>query len=605
MHGMGHGMGMGMHKGMHEERKRARLRDIKRGDLYFIVPHLKRQAKYIAFAIIITALSSLTGIVTPGISQVLFDDYIMPGNINGIIYISCILIVIYGASWLLSYFHSRSIVGVAQRVIKDVRRSVYEKILSLSLRFNNERKKGELLSLVTNDVSVLSDAFSSGIISIFSDLLSLIGVLSMMILMDPLLTALSFIVIPMLLVIIIVLRGRITRAFIEVRRKIAMLNANVEENIAGIRVVQSMNVEDRKNQDFTDLSKINFRTSMKATILFAVMSAIISINSFIAFALVIGFGGTQYIHGAITLGKLIAFFQYVIMFLRPIQDLVSTYGVFQEAAAALLHISEYMKFPIDVPEPGPSEQLTLAIPVQGRIEMKDVTFSYGQEPFMEHFTLNIEPGEKIGIVGETGAGKTTIINLITRLYDPREGMVTLDGIDIRRLASAELRQQFAVVSQNVVIFSDSVKNNIRFGKPDASDSEVIEAAKLANAHSFIEKMPKGYDTILGERGSGLSGGQKQLIAYARLILTRPIIAILDEATSNIDSYTEDLIQQNMRTILKQCTTIVIAHRFATLHAVDRLILISNGRIADTGTHRELYERNAYYRELYDTQYSRM
>jgi len=604
MRGLGPGL-MGFRRQLREERKKARLRDIKRSDLQFIIPHLKGQKWGIVYAIIITTLMSATGIIAPLISQVLIDDDILKGNIQGIFITSAILIIVYGLNWLFSYSQTYSTVKVAQAVIRDVRRSTYDRILSLSLRFNNERKKGELLSLVTNDVDQLSDAFSSGIISIFSDVVTLMGVLAVMILLDPTLTAITMIVAPLIMIVIILLRGRITRAYIEVRRKIAQISANLEENITGIRVVQALNVESRKNQDFSDLSRVNFQASMKATVMFAIMSAVISINSFVAFALVIGFGGWQFIQGAISLGGLVAFFQYVIMFLRPIQDLVSTYGTFQQAAAALLHISEYMQFPIDVPEPSEENRLQLPVPVQGRIDLKNISFSYGEEPFMDNVDLIIEAGEKVGIVGETGAGKTTLINLITRLYDVTGGSICLDGIDIRRVPSHELRQQFAVVSQNVVIFSDSIKNNIRFGRPGASDEEVMEAATLAHAHEFIQKMPQGYDTMLGDRGSGVSGGQKQLIAYARLILARPAIAILDEATSNIDSYTEDLIQQNMRTILEKCTTIVIAHRFATLHAVDRLILVENGKITDTGTHHEMYDRNAYYRELYDTQYSHL
>ncbi len=603
--GIGGGMGLGFRKRLQDDQKRASIRDISRQDLQFILPHVIRQKWRVILAIILTLSTSAIAILSPWVSEVLVDDYIIPGNVQGIIVISLSLIVVYAVNWLLHYASTRNTVGLAQRVIKDVRRDVYKKILSLSLRFNTERKKGELLSLVTNNVGVLSDAFSSGIINVFTDIVSLIGVFIAMMTIDASLTAVSLVVAPLILFVIMLLRGRIRKAFIEVRRKIARLMAQVEENIAGIRVVKAMRVESQKNQDFMDLSTVNFQTSMKATVLFAGMFALVSVNSFLAFALLVGIGGTHYIEGAITLGGLIAFYQYLLMFLRPIQDLVSTYNTFQEAAAALQHISECMRFPEDVPEPAPGEQATLPSPVRGRIEVRDVSFTYGREPLFEHLDLTIEPGEKVGIVGETGAGKTTLTNLITRLYDVAGGSICIDGVDIRKLPGKEFRRHFAVVSQNVVIFADNIRNNIRFGRPGASDEEVIEAARLANAHAFIEQMPDGYDTILGDRGAGLSGGQKQLVAYARLILARPEIAILDEATSNIDSYTEDLIQQNMRQVLKQCTTIVIAHRFATLQAVDRLVLMDKGKVVDTGTHRELYQRNAYYRELYDTQYSRM
>ncbi len=603
--GGGGGMGLGFRRRLQEDQRRAKIRDISRQNLRFVIPHVMRQKWYVISAILLTLATSITAILSPWISQVLVDVSIETGNIQGIIVLSLSLIAIYALAWLLHYTQTRITVGLAQRVIKDLRRDVYRKILSLSLRFNTERKKGELLSLVTNDVGVLSNAFSSGIINVFSDIVSLIGVLIAMTLIDGSLTAISLIIAPMILIVIMLLRGRIRNSFIEVRRKIAMLTAKVEENIAGIRVVKAMRVESQKNQDFMDLSTINFQTSMKATVLFAAMFALVSVNSFLSFSLLVGIGGSHYIEGGITLGGLIAFYQYLIMFLRPIQDLVSTYNTFQEAAAALQHISECMLFPVDVPEPAQGDQAVLPSPVRGKIEVKDVSFTYGREPLFEHLDLTIEPGEKVGIVGETGAGKTTLTNLITRLYDVAGGSICFDGVDIRKLPGTEFRRHIAVVSQNVVIFADSVRSNIRFGRPGATDDEVTEAAKLANAHAFIEQMPNGYDTVLGDRGAGLSGGQKQLVAYARLILARPEVAILDEATSNIDSYTEDLIQQNMREVLKQCTTIVIAHRFATLQAVDRLVLMDKGKIVDTGTHRELYQRNAYYRELYDTQYSHL
>ncbi|MBN2150674.1 MAG: ABC transporter ATP-binding protein [Candidatus Lokiarchaeota archaeon] len=604
-HGMGGGGGMGFRRRLQEDRKTAKISEIKRKDLKFIVPHVMRQKWRVLLAITLTLSISATSIVAPWLSKLLVDDYIVRADLMGIVLVSMLMLGMHATNWSLHYIQSRNTVGLAQRVIKDVRRDVYKKILALSLRFNTERKKGELLSLVTNNVAVLSDAFSSGIVNVFTDIVTLVGVLVAMSMLDVELTAISLVIAPLILLTVLALRGRIRAAFIEVRRKIAMLTARVEENIAGIRVVKAMRVEGRKNQDFMDMSMVNFRTSMKATLLFAAMFALVSINSFLVFALIIGFGGTRYIEGSVTLGDLVAFFQYIIMFLRPIQDLVSTYNTFQEAAAALLHIAEYMRYPIDVPEPAPAERVSLPTPVRGRIELNDVTFRYGSEPLFEGLNLAIEPGEKLGVVGETGAGKTTLINLITRLYDVIGGSVSIDGVDVRKLPSQEFRRQFAVVSQNVVIFSDSAKNNIRFGRPGASDEEVVEAARLANAHAFIEQMPEGYNTMLSERGYNLSGGQKQLIAYARLLLARPAIAILDEATSNIDSYTEDLIQKNMGAVLKQCTTIVIAHRFATLHAVDRLVLMDKGRIADTGTHRELYGRNAYYRQLYDTQYARM
>ncbi len=588
-----------------QEREKGKLKDLNKQQLRILFPFMRPQRTRIILAVIFTGLLALTGIYAPWISKLLIDDFILQGDYTGTVVMGATLVILYACNWGFSYGQSRTSTVAAQEVIRNFRVAIYEKILSLSLRFNNERRKGELLSLVTNDVNALSQAFTSGIIGFFGDLLSLGGVLIAMLLISPALTGISLIIVPLIAGTILLLRKKIRKAFIEVRRKVAMLSASVEENLMGIRVIKAMGVESRKDGDFSGLSQINFQTSMKATLLFAVMFAFISVNSFIAFALVIGFGGALYIQGAITLGGIFAFFQYVLMFIQPIRGMVSIYNQFQEASAALQHITEYMAHPVDVPEPASGDQVPLPDPVGGKIELRGVSFSYDREPLFEDLNLIIHPGEKVGLVGETGAGKTSLINLITRLYDVDAGVVLLDGVDIRHIPKKVFRPLFAVVSQNVVIFPDTIGNNIRFGYPEATDMEVERAAQMAQAHDFIARLKDGYETVLGERGAGLSGGQRQLIAYARMVLAEPRIAILDEATSNIDSYTENLIQQNMRHVLERCTTIVIAHRFATLQAVDRLILVQDGKIVAAGTHAELLAGNEYYRDLFEKQYSKL
>ncbi|MFX0099130.1 MAG: ABC transporter ATP-binding protein [Candidatus Hodarchaeota archaeon] len=603
---MYHGRGRGGH--MMGEREKAKITDIKRKDLVFVWKYVKKHARHVILTAVLTILMSLIAIANPLISQILIDHYIAPKppllpDADGIVRWSIILIVLHGLRWVISSLHSRVATRASQGVMFDLRKDVYTRILKQSMKFNTQRKKGMLASLVTNDVNSISDVFTSGLVSIASNLITVIGTLVVMFMMNVILTLTTLVVLPILLLIFRLMGRKIRKMFLEVRKKIAMLNASVEENFAGIRVVKALNVEKRKTMDFSDLSQVNFQTTMRATVLIALMTTIISINTFITIALLIGIGAWLFINGMTTLGVLIAFFQYSLMFFGPVQSLMGLYNQFQVAAASLDHIAEYMRFPVEVPDP--ESPVPLPDPVQGRVELKNVTFNYGRGPLMEGLNLEIQPGEKVGIVGETGAGKSTLINLVTRLYDVMEGGVYIDGIDVKDVLQKDLRSNFAVVSQEVMIFSDTIRNNIRFGRPRATDAEVEAAAKLANSHEFIMNQPNGYDTRLGERGTGISGGQKQLIAYSRMILAKPRIVILDEATSNIDSYTEDLIQKNMRKVLENCTSIVIAHRFATLKSMDRLVLMKNGKIIDSGTHDELLERDDYYKELFEKQYSKI
>lgn len=594
--------GLGLRRFAETDRKKVRVRDISRKDLDIIFHHARPHLKSLVIVIITMALVSLIRIFEPLVTKVLVDDCILTGNSDGVIILALVLVAMHGMTWLLHYVQTYLAAKVSQDIVMGVRRELYERIVSSSLRFHASRRKGELLSILTGDVEALSNAFTSGLVTLVNDVLSLGGIVVVMFLLDVPLTIVSLIVVPLLVLFLSVMMRRIRHAFVEVRRKIALLNAKVEENIAGMRVIQALSVESRQNRDFSDLSELNFQATMKAMVSFAVLFAVVSVNSFIAIALVIGFGGVRYIQQAITLGVLIAFFQYITHFIQPIRDIVFLNNTFQEAFAALLHVSETMNHPAEIPDP--DDPVLLPVPARGRVELRNVSFSYGEAPFIEGLDFVIDAGERVGIVGETGAGKSTLINLITRLYDVSGGAVLLDGVDVRAIGREDFRRNLAVVSQDVMIFAGTIKTNIKFGRPGASDADVVEAARLANAHGFIDALPRGYDTELGERGAGLSGGQKQLVAYARLLLARPAVAILDEATSNIDSYTESLIQQNMRAVLSSCTTIIIAHRFATLKAVDRLILIKDGRVVDSGSHEALYARDEYYHKLFDEQFSK-
>jgi ABC-type multidrug transport system fused ATPase/permease subunit len=531
------------------------------------------------------------------------DQQIPASDFSMITKSGIILILIYILLYGINYLQSRTTTITGQRVIRDIREAVFAKIVSFPMAYYEEGKRGELMSVIVNDVNILSSSITSGIISLVSDVISITGVMITMMLLDWQFGLVLASVIPVFIIIVRIYRNRIRLSHYNLRRKMAEMNVNVEENISGIRVAQSLTAEDKSKKGFAQIAQQNLDLQMQNTSLMATMGAVVSLNNYITLGLLIGFGGYRYFIGGITLGILLAFVQFSSQFTGPVQNLANLTTMFIEAGAALLHIRKHFETPVTIQDP--PQPTPLPSPFRGEIKLADVEFSYTPAPFIEHMNLEIRAGEKLGVVGETGAGKSTLINLITRLYDVKGGSVQIDGIDVRQLRQQDIRSIVAIVSQSVFLFADTIMNNIRFGRPSATDEEVIQAAIFARANTFIEHMPEKYNTRLGDQGVGLSGGQRQLLAYARMILARSKIAILDEATSNIDSYTENLIQKNMDEVLKGITVIIIAHRFATLQKVDRLILIKNGMITAQGTHQELYEKNAYYRELCNTQYSKM
>lgn len=572
-------------------------------DFQILIPLITQSKKIIIIALIIAVISSTFNLVPIIVQKTIIDDLILRGNEMGLIIFSILLIIVFILQWLITYIKTRSIRNVSQKIVFNLRSVVFNRILSLSLKQTNETKKGELLSVVMNDVNVLSSSVASGIIVFFTDIITLIGLTLVMIFLDVILTLIALSISFIIVFSSRRYRKKVRGTWLKERESVAQINSNIEEALSGIRVVKALAVESKKENEFLQLNKKNFDITMKGTQLSASFSALISIFTTLLIVFVIFIGGILFYFGNISLGDFIIFYLYTTLFIQPIKGLSGIYTTFQIAVIAVKHITKYLEKPNDIPEP--ENPIPLPIPFKGRVEYKDVSFSYTNEPFIENLNFIINSGEQIGIVGEMGAGKTTLIKLITRLYDVTAGTILLDGIDIRDLSKKELRETIAVVSQDTTIFADTVKNNLLFGNPEATDEQIIEAAKLSHAHQFIQTLPKGYDSVLGDMGTGLSGGQKQLLAYTRLILAKPKIAILDEATSNLDSYTENLIQENMKKVLIGCTTIIIAHRFATIQDVERLILIDNGSIKAVGSHKEIYKNNKYYRELYDIQSSKL
>ncbi|MFW6305903.1 MAG: ABC transporter ATP-binding protein, partial [Bacillota bacterium] len=465
----------------------------------------------------------------------------------------------------------------------------------------------DIMSRLTHDVNALSDLVSSGFVHFFNDLLTLLGIMVIMLYLDVKLALISFIMIPFIFFAILILGKRMRNAYRDVREKLAELNADVEENISGIRLVQALNREAINNGKFTRLSWENLKANLKAVSYFALLFPTMNLSRVMGEALVLIFGGWGVINGIISLGVLLAFMGYIRRFFAPLADLSQVYNTYQAAAAALDRIYEYLSIEPEIGEDKAqvvlqnkleSHNLLDNKKIKGEIVFEKVSFAYEKEDILREFSLHINAGEVLALVGPTGAGKTTLVNLLTRLYDIRQGSISIDGIEISKITKKTLRKLIAVVPQDVFLFDTSIKENIRYGNLSAKDEDVIKAAQQVKAHDFISGLPDGYNTQVGESGIRLSGGQKQLISFTRALLANPKILILDEATSSVDAYTEVLIQQALDQLLKGRTGIMIAHRFTTLKKADRIAVLERGRISGLGTHQELMENNQLYRDLF-------
>jgi ABC-type multidrug transport system fused ATPase/permease subunit len=391
------------------------------------------------------------------------------------------------------------------------------------------------------------------------------------------------------------------RAYQDVQQALADVNTGVEQGVAGMRVVQSLSRETFTVEQFESLSLRNMKANLRVGLLFAAVFPTMTITNMLGMALVVGYGGSLAARGAVTVGVLLAFLGYVYRFFGPLRELSLVYNTFQAAAASLDRIADYMLREPQVPEPARPQRPPHGF--EGRIVFEGVTFGYDEEPVISNLNLRVGRGETIALVGATGAGKSTLAKLLARLYEVWGGAVRIDGVDVREIASTDLRGLVNIVPQDVFLFADSIRENIRYGNPTADEAAVEAAARRAQAHAFIAALPQGYETPVGELGAMLSGGQKQLIAFARALLADPKILVLDEATANVDAYTEALIQQAMDEIRRDRTTLIIAHRFSTLRKADRIVVVEDGRIVGQGSHDELIETNETYQRLYRRQWA--
>ena len=578
-----------------------RLKNLNRDALRLIGRYLRPWLGRLGLAGLAMLLVTGISLLLPYLSKVAVDQYIAEGDAQGLTWLAILFLAANGLQWLGSYWQGYLSGWVGQQVVYAIRRDLFQRTLRQPLAFHQRERVGQITSRLTNDVNALADVVSSGLLSLLGDVLTMGGIIAAMAVLNLRLTLVTLIAVPVVILSMSYLGKQMRSAYREVQQEIARVNTGVEQGVSGMRVVQSLSQESFTLEQFEQLSLRNMKANLRVSLLFAAIFPTMTITNALGMALVIGYGGMLVIEGAATVGLLLAFLGYIHRFFGPLRELSLVYNSFQAAAAALDRIAEYLDREPEIDDPAQPERPQNGF--RGEVAFEGATFGYGDEPVLQGFDLHVDAGETVALVGATGAGKSTIAALMARLYDVQEGAVRLDGVDVRRIALDELRRLVMIVPQNVYLFPDTIRENIRYGDPTASDEQVEAAARQAQAHDFIKKLPRGYDTSVGETGALLSGGQRQLVALARALLTDPKILILDEATANVDAYTEALIQRAMEAIAQERTLIIIAHRFSTLAQADRIVVLEDGQVVGQGIHRELVEENPVYQRLYRRQWA--
>jgi len=566
-----------------------------------LLAYLAPYRLHVVMAVVLLLGVSFLQLVGPYLTKVAIDRYIRVGDLRGLSVIALIFLGVIVLEFFMDYAHTYIAQWVGQKVMYDLRVQIFGHVQNLSVAFFDRNPVGRLITRITTDVETLNEMFTSGVVAIFGDVFTLLGIVIVLLKMNWKLALVTFSVMPLLFYATFLFRIKVRQTYRDIRVRIARLNAFLQENIVGMAVVQLFNREKRNFENFDRLNKDHLEAYIKTIFYYAVFYPAVEIISAVALALIIWYGGSRVLAGTLTFGALVAFIQYARRFFQPISDLSEKYNIMQSAMASSERVFKLLdEKPAVLSSPNPRRLTTL----RGEIEFRNVWFAYnGEDYVLKDISFVAEPGEKVALVGATGAGKTSIVSLLMRFYEPQRGAIHLDDIDIREVDVGDLRRQMALVLQDVFIFDGTVTDNIRLGNTDIPVERVIQAAKDANAHDFIMKLPKGYDTEVKERGSLLSVGQKQLLSFARALAFDPRILILDEATSSVDTETELLIQAALERLMKGRTSIIIAHRLSTIQNADKIIVLHKGQIREVGTHQELLSKGGIYYRLYQLQYA--